>query len=108
MSTKPVRRLVSADQAQVVNGPDVERLISDAYSIIELELVKFKTTVKSGRSLDAEQGRLLNGYIRSLTELSKEQRDRDKGTDLSNLSLEEIIALLQTNKPALKPGSDEA
>lgn len=108
MSNKSVRRIVSIDQTQVVNAPDVERLISDAYQIIELELVKFKSIVKKGSSLNAEEGRLLNGYIKSLTELSKEQRDRDKGTDLSQLSVEEIVQLLQSNKPALKSGSNEA
>lgn len=95
---KPVRRIIDNRHQQVVVMPSAENLIGDAMRIIELELVKFKAKVSKGTSLTAEEGRLLNGYIGSLVSLSKEDRDRTRNTDLSNLSTEEIIHLL--TKPA--------
>lgn len=98
MSDQPVRRLISLENTKVVKVPEAEGLIADAMSIIQLELVKMHTTVKQGKNLTEPQGRLLNGYIKSLCELSREGRERAKGTDLSGMSTDEIIALLQASK----------
>ena len=93
------RRIISLENTKVVKVPEVDNLIADALGIISMELVKLHTKVKKGSSLTAEEGRLLNGYIKSLTELSKENRERDKGNDLSNLSVEELLALLGKQMP---------
>ncbi len=91
MDNKPVRRLVSPS---LVSIPPVETLVSDALSIISKELVKFKTKVNTGKSLDLAEGRLLTNYIKALCDLAKEDRERSKSADFSNLSNEEIIELL--------------
>jgi len=104
MSNKPVRRIV--DASKVVVMPSVENLIADATGIIELELVKFHTKVRQGKSLDAIEGRLLNGYIRSLVDLLKEQRERDKENDLSKLTTDELISLLQSSGSKDKVAAD--
>lgn len=90
MSTKRILSLPT----NIPATPSVDTLTGDALSIIELELVKFKAQVKTGKSLDLKQGRLLNGYVKSLTELSREDRERNKGTDLSNIPTAELLKIL--------------
>lgn len=103
MATPPTKRILSH---QTVVQPSVDTLIADAMSILELELLRFKQKVQRGQALIPDEGRLLNGYIKALTELAREDREQQKGTDLSNLSNEEIIALLSkspkqvTGKPS--------
>lgn len=104
MSNKPVRRLI--DASKVVVMPSIEHLIADATGIIQMELVKFKTKVKQGKSLDATEGRLLNGYVKSLCDLLKEQRERDKDTDLSKLTTDELVELLKTSGAKDKAAED--
>lgn len=111
-SNSPSRRIISTSNNSVVLVPAVDNLIADALQIIELELVKFKTKVKQGRSLDLKEGRLLNGYIKSMVELSKEDRERGKDADLSKLTTEEMIQLLQASLqkealPAPSKASDD-
>ncbi len=99
----PLKRILSHQQ---VVQPSVDALIADAMSILELELLRFKTKVQRGQSLLPDEGRLLNGYIKGLTELAREDREQQKGTDLSNMTTEEIIQLLSkapkqvTGKPS--------
>lgn len=100
---RPVKRLVAPE---VLQSPSVDALIADAMSIIEMELLKFKAKVRRGLSLEAEEGRLLNGYIKSLVELSKEDRALQVGTDFSKLSSEEIADLLKLTPRQIKGTSE--
>jgi hypothetical protein len=86
--------------------PPVEGLIADALQIISAELRKFNSKVSRGASLSPEEGRLLNGYIKGLTDMSKEQRERDKDANLGDLSTEELINLLK-NKPGPSKGEPD-
>lgn len=74
--------------------PSVDAMMADALQVIQLEITKFKTKVAQGRSLDSREAKTLQGYIKSLVDLSKEDRERLKEQDLSNLSTEELLALL--------------
>ena len=87
-----VKRL---DTGSVLLVPSVENLIADALSVIEVEIVRFRAKSKQGRALELKEARVLQGYIKSLVELSKEARERAKGEDLSNLSDEELVNLVQ-------------
>ncbi len=79
--------------------PNVDSLMSDALQVIQTEIIKFKTKVQQGRSLDSREAKTLQGYIKSLVELSREDRERLKGEDLSKLTTEELIALLGSKAP---------
>jgi hypothetical protein len=48
----------------------------------------------------------LQGYIKSLVDLSREDRERIKEQDLSQLSTEELLALLGNKVPQLGERSD--
>lgn len=83
-----------AAQSQVSLVPSAPVLIEDALSVIATEIVKFKAKVHTGKSLDLAEARVLNGYIRSLVELCKEQREREDAMDLASKTDAEIVALV--------------
>jgi hypothetical protein len=82
--------------------PSVDAMVADALQVVQLEITKFKTKVASGRSLDSREAKTLQGYIKSLVDLSKEDRERVKEQDLSQLSTEELLALLGKQVPQLE------
>jgi hypothetical protein len=99
---------MSNDQKNPLIFPSVDGMIADALQVIQLEITKFRTKVASGRSLDSRESRTLQGYIKSLVDLSKEDRERTKDEDLSKLSTEELLALLgNKNLPQLTGQSGE-
>lgn len=82
-------------QSQVSLVPDAPTLIDDALSVIATEIVKFKAKVGTGKSLDLGEARVLQGYIRSLVELCREQREREDSMDLASKTDAEIVALVE-------------
>ena len=74
--------------------PSIDAMISDALTILNTELLRLKTKTATGRPLDATESRVLQGYIKSLYDLSREDRERAKEEDLSKLTTEELLALL--------------
>lgn len=78
--------------------PGIDNLIADALGTIEVELVKFRTKVNRGESLNEREGKLLTLYIKSIIELSKEHRERAKAEDYSKLTNEELLQLVEQIK----------
>lgn len=87
----------SANKASIL--PNVQDLLNDALEIVQMEITKIRTKVRRGQSLDSRETKMLQGYIKSLVELSKEDRERMRDLDLSDLSDEELLALA---RPAAK------
>jgi len=75
--------------------PSTDALIADAFQVIQSEIVKFANKTRQGKSLDLAEARVLQGYLKCLVEISREGRERDKETDLSNLTNEELATLVQ-------------
>lgn len=99
-----MKRLVSLNDTKIVHAPDVEQVLSDALSIINIEVIKFHSQVKRGVSLSSEEGRLFNNYIKSLCELNKEARESRKQADLGGLNTIEMIRTLaeSSDDPTMK------
>lgn len=76
----------------------VEGMIEDALKTIENEIIHYKTKVARGQRLNAMEAKVLQGYVKSLVELSKEDRERQKDADLSDLSTEDLLKLLGGQK----------
>ena len=104
MAERKNKRIIIPDKPKQVKSsniilvPSVENLLTDALSVIGNEVARLKQ--KSDRStgaLTAPEARVLQGYIRSLVELSKEAREREAGEDLSELSDTEILETLLQN-----------
>lgn len=83
------------NQNSVTLLPAVEGLIADSLQIIQAELLRYSQKSKSGKSLDLREARVLQGYIKAMVELSKENRERSKDDDFSKMSTEELTELLQ-------------
>ena len=88
------RRTVIPSDVTVV--PQVDRLISDAMSIIGSELAYYRTKTKGGAVLTEKEARIMHQYIDCLVKLSKEAREASKLTDFSNLSNEELLDLAES------------
>lgn len=82
--------------------PSVDGMIADALDVIQQEISRYKTKVVQGRSLDSREAKVLQGYIKSLVDLSREDRERTKEEDLSKLSTEELLQLLNNQQKQLK------
>jgi hypothetical protein len=66
--------------------PNIESMLEDALSTVRDEILRYKTKVARGQPLNAMEAKVMQGYIKSLVELSKEDRERQKDADLSDLS----------------------
>lgn len=79
---------------EVVLEPLVPTLLQDALSILSSEITRLKVKTAKNEPLKHEEAKVLQGYIRSLVELAKEQRERDDSSDLANLSDSELLTLV--------------
>jgi len=75
------------------SGPTVDSLLKEALTVLASEISRYRAKSDRGSSLTLSEARVLNGYIKSLLDLSEEARERDKEQDLSNLSNEEMLEL---------------
>ena len=91
-------KIIKTTPAQVIRArsatPSTVSMLDDALGIIGQQIDMFR--VKSGQNqrLDEKEARILQGYIKSLVDLSKEEREREKLDDaLKNMSDEELLEL---------------
>lgn len=79
--------------------PTVEHILQDALDIVTNEIMKLKArSVHGGGSLNINEARVLQGYIKSLVELSKESRETRDSEDLANISDTELLTLIEQLK----------
>lgn len=100
--TSAIKRL---DAGNILLVPSVDNLLGDILSIMEIEIVRFRTKVRQGKALELKEARILQGYAKSLVELSKEARERDKAQDWEGMSDEQLLAALQAKIDAKKASS---
>jgi hypothetical protein len=81
--------------------PSVEGMISDALDTIQTEIARYKAKVERGIPLNPIEAKVMQGYIKSLVELSKEERERAKEADLSDLTLEQLVELTSKQQKQL-------
>lgn len=102
--TGPKRRLVvpkpttSSSAVTVSRLSDVSTMLNGALRTLSEQLDKLALRSKVA-SFDEREAKVLQGYIRSLVELSKEEREREKQEqlgDLSKLSDTELLELART------------
>lgn len=91
----PVKRKTSA--YVVTREASTENMVNDAMSILGEQLEKLKLKSRSG-TFDVTEADLLKTYIKSLCELSREEREITKQAqenDLSKLTNEQLLELAQ-------------
>lgn len=108
MSTGPVtRRIIPVNAIREIPEPDT--LIADILNIFQKEITQFanksRLGIIQGKTLPAEDARVLQGYAKMLVELSKEGRERQKAEDLSKMTDAELVAAMDTIRAQLTKGS---
>jgi hypothetical protein len=88
--------------SDIIVTPSVKHLMDDALSIISTEIMQFKSIVNKGKSLDMRQAKILQGYIKSLVELSRESREHADDKDFANMTDEELIKMVESLKAKQK------
>ena len=91
MGKSPIHRV----EANIILAPDVNTLLGDALSVIASEILRFKHKSDQNKALDLAESRVLQGYIKSLTDLSRESRERENDMDLANASDEELLKTVE-------------
>jgi hypothetical protein len=91
VSDSPKRTIIKGGAAHLVSRvTNTSSMLDGALKVLAEQLDHL--AVKSRfNNFDEKEAKILQGYIRSLVELSKEEREREKSTDLSNLTLEQLI-----------------
>lgn len=90
--------IVAPKKAELISGPgdyNSQVLLQDALSILQSEIVNMKAKVMKGQKLDLSEARVLTSYIKSLTDIMKEQRERESEMDLANMSDSELLQLVE-------------
>lgn len=100
MSEAPKRIYPKKVEANLVINPDAQTLISDALSIIATEIVRFKHAQSGGKKLEASEARVLQGYIKSLVELAREEREQEESRDFADLTNSQLIKNLLKQMPS--------
>lgn len=98
--SKPVRRIISNSLTpikpnEIAEVPPVDNILSKAISVIANEVDKLSSmSFNASRTspMQDKTARILQGHIKTIIELSKEQREREKMDDLSKMSDSELMA----------------
>lgn len=99
---------VKSKEQSTILYPSIDAMAADALAVVQIEITRFKSKVHQGRSLDSREAKTLQGYIKSLVDLSREDRERASAEDLSKLTTEELLALLGNKAvPQLKNGEQK-
>lgn len=94
---RPRRRIVPIAKApEVSKVSDTARMLESALNTLNEQLDRLSVR-STASTFDEKDARLLQGYIKSLVELSKEERDRDASdilkAEYSKLSDQELLEL---------------
>jgi hypothetical protein len=85
-------------------------MLDDALSVVNSEIIRFKYKVQTNptenKGLTPNEARMLQGYIKSLVDLSKEARERADEMDLANMTDEELIDMVEILKKKKEQSSD--
>lgn len=92
----------------IIQAPTVNTLTADALSIIQTEIARYKHKSNAGK-LDQADHRIIQGYLKSLSELDRVNRARDEDMDLANATDEEIVQLIENlrNKKSKATGEQK-
>ena len=110
---KPVKRYIKPEPVSgtpTLVQPSVQGLLDDALGVIGSEIVRLKLKAQAigkkdePQGLNASEARMIQGYVKSLVELSRESRERSDDMDLANMDDEELLSLMDAvrEKKAIK------
>lgn len=100
LTLPPQRKTPDIKPREVVLLPELQAVLDDAAATVSLELAKLRRRSQTGSApMDLETARVLQGYVKSAVDLSREYRERDKLEDHDGLSDEELLDTFLDNLP---------
>lgn len=107
---RPTRRIIFPVHTPKMNltvaSPreiSLEAAMADAIHIASKELHRYKLKVDMDQSLDLKQARIVQGWMKTLTEINKENRETERAANFEKFSDEELALLAK--KVLAKGGS---
>lgn len=85
----------------------VDGMISDALDTLQTEIARYRSKVQRGIALNPVEAKIMQGYIKSLVDLSKEDRERAKEADLSDLTIDQLVQLAASKQKQLPKKASE-
>jgi hypothetical protein len=78
----------------------VQDLLDDALSVVSYEIIRLKQKVMKDpiKGLDLRESKILQGYVKSLVDLSREERERASDADFTNMTDDELMQLVENLK----------
>ena len=76
--------------AELQEIPQLETLLDNAFAIVDKELRHIARKAKNC-SLEANEAKVLQGYIKLLLDAKRQEREEEKALDLSQLNTSELI-----------------
>lgn len=95
MSQKLLIKKADGTVKEVTRLTNVQRLITQSFSIIEKGLEKLDQRANMGM-FNKEDALIFSTYVKAIKDLSHENREQEKEDDIKKLSDEEIKQLAQT------------
>lgn len=96
----PKRTTPTYKKSDIIILPELQEVLDDAASIVQTELAKLRRRSEVGSiPMDLDTARVLQGYIKSAIDLSKEARERDKDSDADDMSDREVLEMFLSNMP---------
>jgi hypothetical protein len=93
------KRILITKKPNISRVSDVSTMLDAALQTLAEQLDKLALKSRIA-TFEEKEARILQGYIKSLVDLSKEERERDKSdqlSDLKNLTDEELLELAKTS-----------
>jgi hypothetical protein len=114
MSDQPKRLIIRDPRSKNAAGivarvSDVSSMLNGALKTLAEQLDKLALKSRAA-TFDEKEARVLQGYIKSLVELSKEDREREKADtlgELANMSNEELLELAKSKLIQAKNSANE-
>lgn len=98
---------VKAERLDVHVLTPLNAIMSDAYTVLGLELRHYAKRARAGAVLNDEEARIVSGHVRSLALLTGEEREARKLDDaLSKLDDKQLVKLAASAMKALKDGGE--
>lgn len=76
-----------------INDISPESVLKDALNTAAIEVARYRVRVGKGDVLGLQEARIVQGWIRAMTDLMKELREAEKADALKDMTNEELRAI---------------
>jgi len=98
---KPDRKEIQVSEVEILGNVsvDFENIRDLGINVIKRELEKYNGKIAKGGFLSPQEARVVQGHVKSLTDLMKENREVEKhDKNMGDMSYEEIFEIILADK----------